>query len=229
MVDEIRLVVFDMAGTTVEDDGQVPDAFEKALAEHNLSVTAEQLNRVRGSSKRQAIVDLIPESLKNEVDADAVYNTFCKNLTLRYQSEGVKSVAGAEESFHRLRSNGISVALNTGFDRDITNLILKSLNWTDGVVDAIVCGDDVELGRPSPDLILRAMDQTGVTSSNQVANVGDTVLDLEAGHNAGVRFNIGVLSGAHDRHRLEMAPHTHVVASITDAVSIVTFSSVNKR
>jgi phosphoglycolate phosphatase-like HAD superfamily hydrolase len=42
------------------------------------------------------------------------------------------------------------------------------------------------------------------------------VLDLEAGHRAGVRWNVGVLSGAHDRKTLETAPHTHLLASVAE-------------
>jgi hypothetical protein len=39
-------------------------------------------------------------------------------------------------------------------------------------------------------------------------NVGDTVLDLQAGQNAGVPYNIGVLSEAHAREQLEREPDT---------------------
>ena len=45
-------------------------------------------------------------------------------------------------------------------------------------------------------------------------NVGDTELDLRAGWNAGVGWNVGVLSGAHPRERLEGAPHTHLIESV---------------
>ena len=47
-----------------------------------------------------------------------------------------------------------------------------------------------------------------------MANVGDTTLDLQAGHAARVRWNVGVLSGAHTRARLETAPHTHIIDSV---------------
>ena len=56
----IDLVCFDMAGTTVVDDGQVPEAFKTALAEHGISVGEADIRSVRGASKRQAILDLLP-------------------------------------------------------------------------------------------------------------------------------------------------------------------------
>jgi phosphonatase-like hydrolase len=112
------------------------------------------------------------------------------------------------------------VALNTGFDRDMTGLLLNALGWSDGIVDAVVCGDDVLQGRPAPYLIFRAMEATAVSSVHRVANVGDTTLDLQAGYNAGVRWNIGVLSGAHDRQSLETAPHTHLLSSVTEVTRL---------
>src|SRR5882724_2326668 len=54
------LVIFDMAGTTVEDRGEVPAAFTAALAAEGIAVTPEQLTAVRGASKRQAVLNLLP-------------------------------------------------------------------------------------------------------------------------------------------------------------------------
>ncbi|HEX8772472.1 MAG TPA: phosphonatase-like hydrolase [Pyrinomonadaceae bacterium] len=215
-MNELKLVVFDLAGTTVKDSGQVSDAFTAALAEHDIEITPEQLSGVRGSSKRQAVLHLIPEGPGKERRAEQVYASFRERLTERYRVDGVEPMEGAEQIFRWLRAEGMRVALNTGFDRDITALLLKALGWDEEVLDAVVCGDEVRRGRPAPYLIFHAMEATGTTGVRGVANVGDTVLDLEAGHNAGVRWNIGVLSGAHDRQLMERAPHTHVLQSITE-------------
>ena len=83
-----------------------------------------------------------------------------------------------------------------------------------------MCGDDVAEGRPAPYLIFRAMEATGVSSVHRVANVGDTILDLRAGHNAGVRWNVGVLTGAHQRQLLESVPHTHLLPSVAELPSL---------
>jgi phosphonatase-like hydrolase len=123
---------------------------------------------------------------------------------------------GARAIFQRLHAAGVRVALTTGFDREVTSLLLGALGWDHGVVDAVVCGDDVRQGRPAPYLIFHAMEATAVTSVHRVAAVGDTTSDLLAGHHAGVAWNIGVLSGAHGRAELLKAPHTHLVASVAD-------------
>lgn len=217
---EIQLVVFDLGGTTVQDGGEVSLAFTRALADHGCSVTPERLDAVRGSSKREAILHFVPEGPGRPRVAESAYLSFRDHLTALYTAGGVAPIAGAEQVFVQLRERGVRVALNTGFDRAITELLLRALGWQQGIVDVIVCGDDVRRGRPAPDLIFRAMDATGVTSVRGVANVGDTVLDLRAGHNAGVARNIGVTSGAHTRAQLEAVPHTHILDSVADLLSL---------
>jgi phosphonatase-like hydrolase len=215
-MDELELVIFDMAGTTVKDSGQVPAAFTAALAEQGIAVTPEQLNGVRGSSKRQAVLHFIPEGPERERRAETVYASFRERLAQQYSVAGVEPIDGAEHVFRWLRAQGVGVALNTGFDRETTALLVGALGWAEGMVDAVVCGDDVTEGRPAPYLIFRAMEATGASSVHHVASIGDTTLDLQAGHNAGVRWNIGVLSGAHAPQTLARAPHTHLLSSVAE-------------
>jgi phosphonatase-like hydrolase len=217
----VELVIFDLAGTTVEDRGEVPEAFTAALAAHGISVSPPQLRSVRGASKRQAILHFIPPGPQQLACAQSVYASFREHLAQRYQSDGVRPVAGADATFRSLRERGVRVALNTGFDREMTAMLLDALGWGGGFFDAVVCGDDVAQGRPAPYLIFRAMESAGASNVHRVANVGDTALDLLAGHNAGVKWNVGVLSGAHERPQLEDAPHTHLLPSVAELPSLL--------
>jgi phosphonatase-like hydrolase len=219
-MDELELVIFDLAGTTVEDHGEVPAAFTAALAGHGIEVTAGQIQDVRGASKRQALLHFIPAGPEQARVAEEVYASFRGHLAQRYAAGGVRAIPGAVPAFRFLREHDVRVALNTGFDRGMTSLLLDALEWTEGMVDAVVCGDDVPQGRPAPYLIFRAMETAGARCVHRVANVGDTTLDLQAGYNAGVRWNIGVLSGAHDRQALEGAPHTHLLPSVAEVTRL---------
>ena len=134
-----------------------------------------------------------------------------------FASAGVQAIPGAEPTFAWLHAHGVKVAVNTGFDREITGMLLAELGWTDGTLDAVVCGDEVAQGRPAPYLIFHAMELCGVSDVHRVAVVGDTTLDLLAGYHSGVRWNVGVLTGAHNRQTLEAAPHTHLIASVAEA------------
>jgi phosphonatase-like hydrolase len=211
---ELDLVIFDIMGTTVADHGEVPAAFSAALAGAGIAVSGEQIKGVRGASKRQALLRLIPPGPEQARLADAAYICFKSHLAERYATAGVQPVTGAAVTFLWLRQHGVRVALNTGFDRETTGLLLAALGWNGDTVDAVICGDEVAQGRPAPYLIFHAMEAVGASSVHRVATVGDTAQDLWAGYHAGVRWNIGVLSGAHDRATLQDAPHTHLLPSV---------------
>jgi phosphonatase-like hydrolase len=224
----LELVVLDLAGTTVHDSGEVPAAFAASLAADGLELAPDQLVRLRGASKRQAMSELVPDGPGREARAEQIYADFRERLRRLYAERGVRAVAGAEGAIAELRARGVKVALNTGFDREITDLLLGALGWGAGSarvarvpVDAVVCMDDVAHGRPHPDLILAAMAATGVKRANRVANAGDTTRDLEAAARAGVGWNVGVLSGAHDRATLERAPHTHLIGSVAELPALL--------
>jgi phosphonatase-like hydrolase len=223
------LVIFDMAGTTVEDRGQVPATFAATLAAHNITITAEEITRVRGAAKRQAIRSLLPARFREdasarqaaEAEVEKIYREFRHNLITAYRDGGARCVAGADTVIRDLRASGVKVALTTGFDRDIATLLLSIIGWTRHTIDVIVCGDDVPNGRPAPDMILMAMKLTGVEDATRVANVGDTTLDLESAASAGVCWNVGVLTGAHTREVLERAPHTHIIESVAELQKVL--------
>jgi phosphonatase-like hydrolase len=211
-----ELVVLDLAGTTVRDRGEVPATFTAVLAAEGIALPPDGLAAVRGASKREVVRALLPPGPECDARAERVFATFRERLAARYRDEGVEPVAGADELLRALRARDVRVAFNTGFDGEITALLLASLGWDHGIADAVVCGDDVRAGRPAPYLIFHAMERTGIRDVRRVAVVGDTVLDLEAGHNARVAWNVGVLTGAHDRARLATAPHTHLLASVAE-------------
>ncbi len=215
MLNNIRLVVSDIAGTTVHDGGEVAQAFGAALADHGVEASSAQINAVRGASKREAIATLVaPRYGTDAARVEAVYASF-KSQLQRLFTRTARPVEGAPQTLAWLRERGIKIALNTGFDRDITDLLLHALHWRD-VADAVICGDDVAVGRPAPFMIFHAMEQTGVTDVRQVMNVGDTVSDLQAACHAGVAVSVGVLSGAHSRAQLAREPHTCLLDSIAD-------------
>ena len=114
-----------------------------------------------------------------------------------------------------MRAAGMQVALTTGFDRGVTQMILDAIDWTVGptpehTVDFAITSDDVSLGRPAPELIQVAMQRAGVTDTDQVLAAGDTELDLAAGINAGTKYVIAVSTGAQSAEHLATFPHTHV-------------------
>jgi phosphonatase-like hydrolase len=228
----IRLVVFDMAGTTVHDDDAVNASFSDALRAGGVERSRDAINAVMGLAKPRAIdllLDPMPDDAAAETRAsrktkiDAIHRDFTDRMIAHYsKSPAVREIDGASEVFKALKSAGLRVALDTGFDRRIANAVLRRMRWIPlGLVDATVTSDEVRDGRPAPDMIFRAMTLTGVGIANDVAKVGDTPSDLNEGTNAGCGVVVGFTGGTHSGDQLAAAPHTHLIANLRELLDII--------
>jgi phosphonatase-like hydrolase len=217
----IRLVVFDMAGTTVQDDDGVNGCLRQTLEEFGVRITTAEANAVMGLPKREAICRLIgggPDAAALLPRLDEVHQRFVQIMRRFYEDDSsICEVPGTGRVFARLRKAGIAVAVNTGFSRDIAQIIIDRLGWErDALLDASVTSDEVDRGRPYPDMIRLLMSRFGIDDPREVAKVGDTPIDLEEGRLAGCGLNVGVTQGTHSREQLLPYPHTHLIRSVAD-------------
>jgi phosphonatase-like hydrolase len=210
-----------MVGTTIQDGGQVLDAFTAALSGDQIEVTLGELQQWRGASKRQVLRFFVerqfgPHDKENPARTQRIYTDFRERLKDNYTKHGSGAITGAETAFKWLGERGVKIVLTTGFDRTVADIILGKVGWHRAWVDATVCSDEVPHGRPAPYMIFRAMEATGVTDVRRVAKVGDTAFDLMAGTNAGVRAVVGVLSGSQSLEQIGCVQHTHIIPSVAE-------------
>ena len=184
---DVALVVFDLAGTTIKDS---TTSHRRSSLPWQSKISGSARMTLQPSGVHQSARRSPGSSLKDQIARDEPappMQRFENTLARLIVRTGCRRLTGRSHCFDICARRFIRVALNTGFERDIAEAILNDLRWDGEVIDAVVCGDDVSLGRPAPFLIFRAMERTNVQSVHQVVNVGDTTLDLRAGHNAGVR------------------------------------------
>lgn len=216
--DLVDLVVLDVAGTTLDIADAVPAALERAFGECGLSVSRSAISGVRGRSKREAIRVLVQREPLAGAETEAlsarIFERFLEDLRDSL-STGIRPLPGAQDALEWLRGQGIARVLTTGFDRALTLPLLAQVGW-DGLLDGVVCADDVTHGRPHPDLVHKAMSTVGCADPSRVVVVGDTTADLDTGHAAAAGVVVGVLTGAHDRGTLASHPHTVLLESIAE-------------
>ncbi|MFD7631581.1 phosphonatase-like hydrolase [Streptomyces sp. NPDC059851] len=215
-----KLVVLDMAGTTVADGGLVERAFERATehlgVEPGSGGRAERLQYVRdtmGESK----ISVFRHLFGTEEAARRANSAFEAAYAELVDGGLVGPLPGAREAIEAMRAAGRTVVLTTGFARVTQDAILDALGWR-GLADLTLCPADAGgRGRPYPDMVLTAVLRTGaVDDVRRVAVVGDTAYDVLCGVRAGAGTVAGVLTGAHDRARLTAAGATHVLASVEE-------------
>ncbi|HMH22935.1 MAG TPA: HAD-IA family hydrolase [Puia sp.] len=235
----IQLVVFDIAGTTVRDRGDVADAFIRAFGEYGLEIPADEVRKVMGFRKSDAISLLlekfpagspgsIPGSLplaaRSPALAAGIHGAFISNMISFYEKDPqLEPLPHAEEIFTRLKERGLKIALNTGFTRAIADTILRRLHWNNGYdrIDRVICSDEVPQGRPSPDMINTLIAGLGISSSAQVMKIGDTEVDVEEGRNAGCRIVVSVTTGANTRGQLEQYHPDHIIDDLRELIPII--------
>jgi phosphonatase-like hydrolase len=218
----LKLVIFDIAGTIIQDDGEVVNAFSSALRQNGIPFTEDELKQWKGASKREVIQHFAarhePDGAKTDL-IEATYGCFLAELE-RHYSASLRPVEGAAMTFGWCRDHDIQLATTTGFYREISDRVLEKAGWKH-LFAANVSSSDVRQGRPAPYMIFRAMEATGVQDVRQVLNIGDTPLDLQSASNAGVRGVVGVLTGAHKRESLERHPHTHIIGSVAELPELI--------
>jgi phosphonatase-like hydrolase len=223
----IELVVFDIAGTTVKDNDNVGEAFQAALDKFGYQVPMEQINPYMGYEKNEAIREILKTYQGDTavIDGDhvaAIHRSFVGRMVRYYATKEIEPLPNVEDTFARLHQMGIKIALNTGFSRNIADVIIEKLGWFDRqLIDFMIASDEVPHGRPYSDMIHRLMDRAGIDDASLVAKVGDTEVDVNEGVNAGCRYVIGVTTGAYSREELEPYHPTHIIDNIRDVVDIV--------
>ena len=218
-----------MAGTTIKDKSNVAAAFQEAFLHHGFGkVTLEEAQEKMGYPKPLAIRDILTQnvSTQDEITEDlisAVHADFVSNMIEYYRNTpGISAMDDAEEVFAELQKIGIKVGLDTGFSRDITDVILERVGWKNTpLIDITVCSDEVERGRPYPDMIQVMMKKFGITDPKEVIKIGDTEVDVNQGHNSGCLMSIAVTTGAFTETELRKHHPTHVVHSLREVVDLV--------
>lgn len=220
----IRLLVCDMAGTTINENGLVYQTLYSTMRAHGLSVSIADIPKWHGRNKhevlRECVLHEAPEAVVPEVDAEVqrLCDTFDTNLIDAYFSNDSpldyidKSLPGKIE---QLRVHDIRIALNTGYPKHIQEPIIKALHL-DELVDGYISSGEVRRGRPYPYMIHQLMERFSIASTKEVIKVGDSSNDILEGLHAGCLASIGVTTGAEDAEALYAAGAKMVIESVMD-------------
>ena len=225
------MIVFDMAGTTVNENMVVYKTLQKVINEAGFNFTLEQvLTEGAGKEKVDAIKSILRVYANQQDDSltDSIYQHFIALLEKAYDTQEILPQNNAEELFRALKERGILVVLNTGYNEKTAKQLLTKLGWKKGEqFDDLVTATDVQLNRPSPDMIRLAMKQFNITDAREVAKVGDSIIDIEEGANAGCGLNIGITTGAHTKQQLRTANPDHIIDDLLELLALTPSPKAN--
>ena len=216
----VKLLVCDMAGTTVNEGGIVYKTLYNTIKGYDIYIEPDDMKNWYGVNKTEVLQHFINtdnEYKDNDAILPQMLNSFKKNLKKSYfEDKSVKLIdPGLPDLFNSFRERGIKIALNTGYSVDIQEALIDSLNMRD-FIDGYISSESVPHGRPEPLMIQELMGRFNITDSQSVVKVGDSINDILEGKNAKCFKSIGVLSGAENREKLLNAGADLVINSVME-------------
>jgi len=221
----IELAVFGVLGTTVNDDDAVARTMLEIVADRGVAPSYSKICSVMGLAKPVALRVLLSQGRTpppSDAEVARAHEAFEDRMVEHFLTHpDVAAIDGAVTTFARLRAAGARIALATGFSRRVLAAVLLRLGWQEGdMIDVSVASDEVERGRPFPDMIQLAMARAGVRDADRVAQIGDTALHMREGAAAACGLVIGVSSSG-SRSDLRAERPSRVVSELSDVADLV--------
>lgn len=155
----IDAVIFDLDGLLVDSEPLQIAAWEQFLATHGRSLSVGLLSDMFGLRVWDAAALLI-ERLNLPLTVDEVVNQRDR-LFLDAIPGNLHPMPGAQGLIRTLRERGPPIGLATSGHRQYVDVVLSELDLS-GVFRVEVTGEQVERGKPAPDIYLAAATGLGV-------------------------------------------------------------------
>lgn len=200
----VRLAVFDCDGTLVDSQHAIVAAVHGAwkLAGRDDLPAREAILRIVGLELVESIAQLLPHEPRemHRQIAQAYKDAWHEGYQAGAEPEA-PLYPGTLEVLDDLEADGWMLGIATGKGRRGLDATLQE----HGLVGRFVTLQtaDVAPGKPAPEMLRRAMSETGAAAGETVM-IGDTTYDMLMAANAGVAA-IGVAWGYHESHELTSA------------------------
>jgi HAD superfamily hydrolase (TIGR01509 family) len=182
-------VLFDVEGTLVDAVPLTLRCWTETLGEFGYDVNVERLQPLSGMDGRDMLGHSIPGL--NEDAAQRILERQGERYRSQYLPK-VRPFPRVAELFEVLHGAGKSIGLATDSSRDELDCYVEIAGLA-GLVDARACGDEVERGKPHPDVVHLALGKLDASPRDAVM-IGDTPFDALAARKAGLRA-LGLLTG----------------------------------
>ena len=208
----LQAAIFDMDGLLVDTEQLAAQAMDAFLVRHGLERRQEIHEQMLGRRILEAMeIIRLGYKLDDPIEEMALVYAEMRREALVGK---VKAMPGAREAVAYAREIGLRVAVASSGVRDHVDLSLGEAGL-DGMFDAVVTGDDVDRGKPEPDLFLLAAERLGV-EPERCAVFEDAPAGVQAAVAAGMRAV--AVPNEHSRELAFPARPEIVLSSLHDAI-----------
>lgn len=203
MVQPLKAVVFDWAGTMIDFGSRAPVvALCRAFAAQGVTIDEAEARADMGMAKRDHIAALLAQPrvadawlaahgvLPGAAEGDAIFAAI-EPMMREAARDCADLIPGAAEIAGRLQAAGVPVGSCTGYTRAMMADILPRAAEQGYRPDAVVCAGETAAGRPSPLMLWKNLVDLGAWPANACVKVDDAAVGIAEGRGAGV-WTIGV-------------------------------------
>lgn len=203
----VQAVIFDWAGTTVDFGSLAPvAAFTRLFAAQGIDLNLDEVRGPMGTEKRKHIRQLcaLPRVAAawrelhgvtpDEAVIDRLYREFVP-LQIAAIGDSAQLVPRCREVMTALRGRGVRIGANTGYSRDMLDVLAAAAAEQGYRPDSSVCATEIPRGRPFPHMSLKNAIELEVENLHACVKVDDTVPGIEEGLNAGMWTVAVAISG----------------------------------
>ena len=179
-----KAVIFDMDGVIFDTERVYLEIWQSVFEKYGYKMTKELYITVMGTGRKNVIKTFL-ENFGDDLPIEKMYEEKDNQLFYIIENQGIPLKKGVKELFSMLKEKNYKIALATSAKRDRVEKQIKD-KWLKESFDAIVCGDDVEKGKPSPDIFLKAAKEIDV-EANDCFVVEDSPAGIKAAFSGGMK------------------------------------------
>ena len=199
-----------MDGTLLDSHDFHLEAWKLLLKKNNIKKTDSEILSHFGKTTEDIARNLFPaehDPVKIGAEKDEFFLTLVSNICL---------FLGVSESIARLKQQNYKICVASSNPFITVQTICTNCDLD---IDACVGVDEIERGKPAPDMILAAASRLGLPTPECLV-VGDSPYDIRAAKAANCRV-AAVLTGGHSLESLQKEGPDFILQSITEIEDIL--------
>ena len=177
-------IIFDMDGILIDSERQSNEGWLWAAEQLGVDMPMWLIDSFKGAPA-ELCCKFFDDYYKGAIDYWKAKELRTKHVYKIRETEGIPVKKGVKEVFEYISNNGLKCAVATSTRRESAEKTLHTIGVWD-YLDAVVYGDEVEHGKPEPDIFLRAAEAIGVSPADAIV-VEDSINGIKAGYAAGMR------------------------------------------
>jgi len=178
----ISAAIFDLDGVVVDSEPLHYLSEKEMLSKRGVNLRRSDIKEIVGRTEMEGI-QYLKDRFGLKDSAKQLYEEK-QRIYKRMLRKAVKPRPGLFKLLNSLEDEGMTLAIASSAPRENIDIVLKALGIEDKF-RAVVSGDDVERGKPSPDIFLLAAQRIGIKPKNCLV-IEDAQNGVEAAKRAGM-------------------------------------------